>query len=187
MSDLKILVVEDDPVTLKVVEKRLAKAGYEVETAKTGIEAIGLVSERFFDVVLADIMMPGGVDGFGVLEATKGKWKQSEVILMTAYATVDDAVEAMKKGAADYLKKPVNFDELLIRLERVRSLKSITRHVIDLGEAMDVTEKAAAQTIRELETLVSDLQDSRLSAVRLLADQSMDVNERVRKAIEVLS
>ena len=187
MQDFRILVVEDDPVTLNLVAKRLIKAGYKVETAKNGVEAIDLVSKGFFDVVLTDMMMPGGVDGIGVLEATKAKWGESEVIVMTAYATVDNAIVAMKKGAADYLKKPMNFDELLIRLEKIQSLKLLTRHAADLGEAIDVTEKTAAQTIHDLETMVSEYRESCVLAVHLLADQNMDVNDRVRKAIEVLS
>ncbi|MBW1741250.1 MAG: response regulator [Deltaproteobacteria bacterium] len=187
MDNLKILIVEDDPVTLKLIEKRLMKVGYKVETAKSGVEAVDLVSTRFFDVVVTDLMLPGGVDGIDTLEAIKAKWPETEVILITAHATVDSAVEAMKKGAVDYLQKPINFDELILRLQRISTLKSLAKDANDFREAMNVTEKSAAKTIQDLEIMVSELQQSCLSAKNLLSDQDIEINERVRKAIEVLS
>lgn len=187
MNKLSILVVDDDPVTLNVIEKRLVKAGYEVETAKSGVKAAELVAKRFFDVVVTDLMMPGGKDGIDVLEATKTKWNETEVILITGHATVDNAVEAMKKGAIDYLQKPINFDELILRLQRICTLISLRKDARDLREAMDVTEITAAQTIHDLEIMASEFRDSCATAARILADQGLEVNERVRKALEVLS
>lgn len=187
MNNLRILVVEDDPVTLNVIEKRLVKAGYEVETAESGVKAAELVVKSFFDVVVTDLMMPGGMDGIDLLEATKARWNETDVILITGHATVDNAVEAMKKGASDYLQKPVNFDELMLRLQRICTLKSLRKDASDLREAMDVTENTAAQTIHDLEILVSELRDSCTTAATILADQGLEVNERVRKTLEVLS
>lgn len=187
MNKLSILVVDDDPVTLNVIEKRLVKAGYEVETAKSGDEAVEFVVRRCFDVVVTDLMMPGGMDGIDVLDASKIKCNETEVILITGHATVDNAVEAMKKGAIDYLQKPVNFDELMLRLQRISILKSLRKDACDLREAMDVTENTAAQTIHELEIMVSELRDSCATAARILADQGLEVNERVSNALEVLS
>ena len=187
MNNLSILIVEDDPVTLNVIEKRLVKAGYEVKTAESGVEAAELVVKHFFDVVVTDLIMPGGMDGIDLLEATKARWNETEVILITGHATVDNAVKAMKKGAIDYLQKPVNFDELMLRLQRICTLKSLSKDASDLREAMDVTENTAAQTIHELEIMVSELRDSCTTAVGLLADQGIEINERVRKALEILS
>lgn len=187
MNNLRILVVEDDPVTLNVIEKRLVKAGYEVETAESGVKAAELVVKSFFDVVVTDLMMPGGMDGIDLLEATKARWNETDVILITGHATVDNAVEVMKKGATDYLQKPVNFDELMLRLQRICTLKSLRKDASDLREAMDVTENTAAQTIHDLEILVSELRDSCTTAATILADQGLEINERVRKTLEVLS
>ena len=103
MKDLTILVVDDDPITLLLVEKRLKAEEYAIETALNGTEAFDLISNNHYDVVLTDLKMPGGMDGIGVLEAIKTKNSRTEVILITAYASVDNAVEAMQKGAADYL------------------------------------------------------------------------------------
>ena len=97
MKQLKILAVEDDPFTLKMLEKKLTKEGYDIETASDGIEAGKLISQNFYDIIITDLIMPGGVDGIDVLEAAKNKNKQTEVILLTAHASVENAVEAMRK------------------------------------------------------------------------------------------
>ena len=159
MANLKILVVEDDPVTLSLLKKRLTKSGYDVATAKNGSEAVDIVPESDFDVVLTDLMMPGKIDGIGVLEFVKINFKKIEVILITAHASVENAVEAMQKGAADYLTKPINFNELMLRLERISTMKSLAKESLDLREAMDVTEKSASQTIQDLELRVYELQN----------------------------
>lgn len=187
MQNLKVLVVEDDPVTLNVLEKRLIDEGYEVETAGNGAEGVEAIYRRPFDVVLTDVKMPGDVDGIGVLEEAKARWETAEVIVMTAHATVDNAVEAMKKGAIDYLQKPVNYDELMLRLERIKTEKTLAKDATDLRDAMSITEKSASQTIGDLEAAVSRLRESNTLARDLLADEAMDVNERIRRAIDLLS
>jgi len=187
MNSLSILVVDDDPVTRLLLEKRLAKSGCRVETASSGDEAVNFVREGFFDVVLTDLMMPGGVDGIGVLEATKNRWNQTEVILITAYASVDSAVDAMKKGASDYLTKPINFEELMLRLQKINTLKSLTKDAEGLREAMDVTEKKAAQTIQDLEIMVSDLQHTCSAIKKILADENLETTERLALSLKLLS
>lgn len=187
MESLKILVVEDDPGTLLVLQKMLNKAGHEVMTAEDGHQAVDIVSDRFFDLVITDLSMPGDVDGIGVLEEVKEKYKQTEVIVMTAYATVETAVEAMKKGAADYLKKPVDFEELNLRLERLSTLKSAIKDASNLREAMNVTEKTAGETIQDLEMMVADLQRMCSEVKKTLADQSVDTQQRVTTSLEMLS
>ncbi len=135
-----------------------------METAGNGADALDLISKYPFDGVVTDLKMPGDMDGIDLLEAVKAADRDTEVILMTSHATVASAVTAMKKGAADYLQKPVNFEELNLRLEKIRQMKSLIKDADDLREAMDITENKAGQTIRELEMMVADLQ-SRLSAM----------------------
>ncbi len=159
MNNLKILAVDDDPSTLSLLEKKLKKEGYEIETAGNGADAVRLISKYRFDVVLTDLMMPGGPDGIAVLEAAKERHGNTEVILITGYASVDNAVEAMKKGASDYLQKPINLEELFLRLEKICNLKTLVRDASDLREAMDVTEATASETIQELEIQVAMLQE----------------------------
>ena len=187
MNTLRILAVDDDPVTRSLLEKRLVKAGYRVETASSGDQALDFIGDRFFDVVLTDLMMPGGADGIGVLEATKNRWNQTEVILITAYASVDSAVDAMKKGASDYLTKPINLEELMLRLQKINTLKSLTKDAEGLREAMDVTEKKAAQTIQDLEIMVSDLQHTCSAIKKILADENLETTERLALSLKLLS
>ncbi|MGD9211135.1 MAG: response regulator, partial [Desulfobacteraceae bacterium] len=158
MQNLKILVVDDDPVTLTLLQKRLTKEAFEVETAVNGVSATDKINSSFYDVILTDLMMPGGVDGIGVLEAAKKKNIKTEVILITAHASVNNAIEAMKKGATDYLQKPVNLDEVLLRMEKIRSMKMLLKNANDLRHAMEVTEETSAQTIQTLELTVSEME-----------------------------
>ena len=186
MEILKILIVEDDPVTKKLLEKKLIKEVYEIECANNGSKAIDLLSENIYDVVLTDLILPGNIDGIEVLEYSKSKREKTEVILITAYASVESAVRTMKKGAADYLTKPINIDELLIRLAKISAMKSLAKNVDELREAMDVTEKTASQTIHELEFMISDLQHTFSSIKNVLGDEAMNEQKRIEKALDLL-
>jgi len=187
MNSLKILVVDDDPATRLLLKKWLEKEDFDVETAVNGTEAVGLIAEHYYDVVLTDLMMPGGVDGIGVLEAAvETHCGRTEVILITAFASVENAVEAMRKGAADYLQKPINHDELMFRLGKISSMKALIKNAGDLREAMDVTESNAAQTIQDLEMRVSRL-DNKIAEIRhLLSNNEIDTSTRVSIALEIL-
>lgn len=186
MSSLRILVVDDDPVTRTLLKKRLMRDEYTVDTAENGVVALEKIAKQYYDVVLTDLVMPGGVDGIGVLEEAKRANIKTEVILITAHASVDNAIEAMKKGAVDYLQKPINFDELFLRLDKIRSLKMLIKNASDLREAMDITEKTSAETIQDLEMMVSELK-GRLTAIRATLGQSdMDPETRLRLALKGL-
>ena len=186
MQFLKVLVVEDDPGTLLVLQDRLDRAGHEVRTATDGVEAVKLISEQFFDVIITDLVMPGDVDGIGVLEKAQEKSKPTEVIVMSAYTSVESAVEAMKKGAVDYLQKPVNLDELKFRLDRISTMKSVVKDASNLREAMDITEKSASQTIQDLEMMVSGLRKTCSAIKKTLTDQGLEPDERLKLALDIL-
>ncbi|GAB6907861.1 Response regulator receiver protein [Desulfosarcina cetonica] len=186
MANLSILVVDDDPVTRALLTKRLANEDYTVETVENGLLAVDRLGQQFYDVVLTDLMMPGGVDGIGVLEAAKRINIKTEVILITAHASINNAIEAMKKGAVDYLQKPINFDELFLRLDKIRNLKMLIKNASDLREAMDVTEKTSAETIQDLEIMVADM-NQRLTAVKTaLAKTDIDAESRIRLVMQAL-
>ena len=183
MQSLTILVVDDDPVTRTLLAKRLSKSDYQVQVAENGVAAVGMIAHQHFDVVLTDLMMPGGVDGIGVLESAKEKNFKTEVILITAHGSIDNAIVAMKKGAVDYLQKPINFDELFLRLEKIQNLKHLMKNASDLREAMEVTEQASCETIQTLELAVADL-EQRLSSIQsILAASDIAPEERIRLAL----
>ena len=186
MTNLRILVVDDDPVTRTLLTKRLISDECTVDTAEDGVVAIEKIASQYYDVVLTDLIMPGGVDGIRVLEEAKRANIKTEVVLITAHASVDNAIEAMKKGAVDYLQKPINFDELFLRIDKIRNLKMLIKNASDLREAMDITEKTSAETIQELEMMVSELK-GRLTAIRATLEQSdVDPETRLRLALQGL-
>jgi two-component system response regulator AtoC len=108
----RILVVDDEPNIRKVLKAFLRRAGHEVSEAADGYEAIHLLSQEIHDVVVSDLKMPG-LDGIGLLSHCKEEHPGLPVILITAHGTVDSAVEAIKRGAHDYITKPFDQDELL--------------------------------------------------------------------------
>ena len=186
MKNLRILVVDDDPVTRLMLKKTLSKNDCDVDTAEDGIQAIEILSRRFYDVVLTDMMMPGGVDGMDVLQATKAKYSDTKVILITGHGSIDTAVTAMKMGAADYLQKPINIDEVLFRLEKISEMKSLAKNAGDLREAMEITEKAASETIQNLELAVADLENKLIDVKEILSDRSGDPDECIDQALRIL-
>jgi ATP-dependent Lon protease len=107
----QILVVDDEEIARNNVEHILTKENYHVVTAANGVEALERLETTVFDVVLTDLKMEK-VDGIGVLEKVKNKYPDTQVIMITAYAAVDSAIEAMKKGAFHYISKPFRLDEV---------------------------------------------------------------------------
>jgi DNA-binding NtrC family response regulator len=135
MEKLNILVVEDGQSQRKMLQGFLKDEGYGVSEAKNGVEALKGVREEYFDVLLLDYKMPG-MDGMEVLEEVKRLNPQIDVIMMTAYGTIDTAVRAMKAGAADYITKPIDLEELSILLERISERRTLTRENETLREEL---------------------------------------------------
>lgn len=183
MQTLKVLVVDDDEVTRKLLHKRLTNAEYEVNTAADGTEAVRLIAQDYFDVIMTDLIMPGGIDGIGVLESAKEANLKTEVILITAHGSIDTAILAMKKGAADYLQKPINLDELFLRLEKIQSMKNLLKNANDLREAMDVTEQTSSETIQNLEMTVADLERRLTQMISVLSNKEYIPEDRIRMAL----
>jgi DNA-binding NtrC family response regulator len=135
MERARILVVDDKENILKLFA-RLLGDGYELTTAADGGRAISLVAAQPFDVVVTDLKMPGA-DGFEVLRAVKSRAPETEVIMMTAYATVADAVEAMKQGAYDYLQKPFDPDDASLVVARALERKRLKEQTATLRREVE--------------------------------------------------
>ncbi|MEZ4273361.1 MAG: response regulator, partial [Myxococcota bacterium] len=131
---LNILLVDDEPSIRLTVADALLSAGHEVEVASNGQEAMTIMERRTFDLVVTDIRMPK-LDGLSLFRQVRQMSPDTDVILMTAYGEVSDAVAALKEGAFDYLTKPFDTDELLMRLERLTAQRKMRR---DLDEARRV-------------------------------------------------
>ena len=117
---VKILIVEDEEDQRKRLMYVLNSEGYKVTEAESGDKAIKIVNnpEQTYNIVVTDLKMPGGNDGINVLREVKKASPSTEVLIVTAYGTVDNAVQAMINGAFDYIQKPLNMPELRIKIER---------------------------------------------------------------------
>jgi DNA-binding NtrC family response regulator len=120
-----ILVVDDMLGMQRVLNGSLASEGYRVATAGSGEEALARIKEQDFDLILTDIVMPG-LSGLDVLEKAQLLNPRAVVILMTAFATLETAIFALRRGACDYLEKPVSLDELNLRVRRALDLRDAT-------------------------------------------------------------
>jgi DNA-binding NtrC family response regulator len=131
-----ILIVDDERRIRTHLTSYVRSLGYAVESAADGTEALAALGRRSFDVVISDVRM-AGTDGIALLRETKRLAPDTTVILMTAYATVAQAVEAMRAGAYDYLVKPFSLDEVKIRLERVIEVQSLRNENERLRSAVE--------------------------------------------------
>ena len=121
----QILVVDDEEIARNNLEHILTKENYSVITASNGVEAIEKLETSVFDVVLTDLKMEK-IDGFGVLEKAKNKYPDTQVIMITAYAAVDSAIEAIKKGAFHYIAKPFRLEEVRATVKQALDKKLST-------------------------------------------------------------
>lgn len=117
MSPIHVLVIDDDVITCNLLEEVLTKEGYQVEKALSGQEAIQKGVSQLFDVVLSDIRM-AEVDGMAVLKSFKQRSPDTIVIMMTAFGSIETAIQAIKEGAFDYVSKPFKLDEIKLTIQR---------------------------------------------------------------------
>ncbi|MGA8893264.1 MAG: sigma-54 dependent transcriptional regulator [Anaeromyxobacteraceae bacterium] len=132
---VRVLVVDDKENILRLFEKILAD-GHEVTTASDGTRALALLGSGEFDVVVTDIRMPGA-GGFEVLAAVKARSPSTEVVMMTGYATVGDAVRAMKEGAYDYLEKPFDPDAAALTVARAAERRRLRDEAASLRRELE--------------------------------------------------
>jgi two-component system NtrC family response regulator len=120
LTRAKILVVDDEADMVETLEQILSRSEYDVVTATESVKAFDLVSKEQPDLIITDLVMPE-LDGVDLMERVKAHYPHIPVVLLTGYATVDSAVDAMKKGASDYLSKPFFPEELLLKVEKCLS------------------------------------------------------------------
>lgn len=125
-----VLVVDDEPGIREFLQIMLNREGYDVSCAANGIEAINFFKKKRYDVVVADIRMPK-VNGFEVLTRIKEISPETNVIMITAYASFETAVESMKEGAYDYITKPFNVDEVKTTVKHALQKKGLIEEAVD--------------------------------------------------------
>ena len=165
MAEVKrnILVVDDEEVIRNICLRSLEKKGYNVGLAENGIDALDRIREGIYEIVFTDIKMPM-MDGMELLETIKRDFPHLEVVVMTAFATIESAIDAMKKGAYDFILKPIKPDQIRVVadkcIEKVqlgkenKALRLANQKLVDLQEMKD---KFMAITSHELRTPVSHL------------------------------
>ncbi len=125
-SKKRLLVIDDEENMRHMLSSLLMNAGYLVDTASDGKDALRMVDKMLYDFILCDLKMPK-MDGMEFLDRARDKIWESTVIMMSAYSTVDTAIEAMKKGAYDFISKPFKKDEVLLSLKKAEERESLKR------------------------------------------------------------
>ena len=130
----RILLAEDDEIMRITIQDRLEKHQWHVDAVPNGKEAAERLQKENYHLVISDIRMPG-VDGRQLLQFIRQNSPFTDIIMMTAYGSVDDAIESLKKGAADYILKPFNMDDLVIRVTRILEMQMIKARCSSLEES----------------------------------------------------
>lgn len=181
-----ILVVEDKESMRKMLKETLAAEGYFVDEAADGLEAQNKINQNFYDLVLTDLKLPKK-DGLEVLRLTRENSPQSQVILMTAYGTIDTAVAAMKEGALDFLTKPFDTEHLLTLVKRATQHQRLLQENLflrqELGKKVEIVGQGPA--IKKVLAMVQKVAPSK--ATVLLTGESGTGKELFARAIHHLS
>ncbi|MEJ2048744.1 MAG: sigma-54 dependent transcriptional regulator [Calditrichota bacterium] len=131
----RILIVDDEVDALDLMEELFLKHGYETFTARNGMEALAIINDQEPDILISDMVMPE-MDGIKLLEVIGKKYPDISVIMITAHGTIETAVETMKKGAKDYILKPLRLDEILAKVETISQLKSLMKENLYLRDKL---------------------------------------------------
>src|SRR5437667_6685349 len=161
MTRRSVLVVDDDFHVLEVLEMRLTALGYDVTAIADAEEALRVLSRRGFDVALVDLRM-APIDGIAFIRAAHEKQSRLPILIMTAHGTIDNAVQAIKEGAFDFITKPFVPEELSGKLRRALAARRWARDrdlLRDVGDALTsstvvehILEVVAARTLEATET-----------------------------------
>ncbi len=161
MRELHVLVVDDEPAIRQVLSSALTKAGYPVDSAGSAAEALAKLDKTAFDVVLCDVFMPI-TDGIELIKLARARGHSATFIMVTAFASVDSAIDAIKAGAWDYITKPVHNEEILRRLEQIDAVRglreenrTLRRMVMGGDDAAFAFASPAMQTVERLLTRVA--------------------------------
>jgi len=180
----KVLVIDDEENMRLVLDNILVREGYRVVLAGSGAEALGLLDHESVDFILCDVRMPG-MDGLTFLSEARVRGVRAPIIMMSAYGTVDSAVEAMKAGAFDYVFKPFKPDEILLTLKKADQQERLRRENLALrraaGQGIRTGLVARSKSMTELLVMVE-----RVAAVKspvLITGESGTGKELVARAV----
>ncbi|MES9814111.1 MAG: sigma-54 dependent transcriptional regulator [Candidatus Thiodiazotropha sp.] len=173
MKQMHVLVVDDEAAIRQVLAEQLTRSGHTVEQADCGEEALKVLQSSDFDVCICDLRLPD-LDGIEVIRRCRAKEMDIAFLMITAFASVDTAIEAMKLGAYDYLMKPVQLEDLLIRLDhiadvaRLRDENRYLRKMVESDAGSDTL--GLSVPMRKIQTLINKV--SRTDSTVLITGES---------------
>jgi DNA-binding NtrC family response regulator len=164
----RLLVVDDEEIMCESLAAWLREDGYSVDTAASGRQALELARERDYAIYFVDLKMPGGMDGIETMMEIRRMHPEAAVIIVTAYATVDTAITAMKEGAQEYIVKPCNPEEISLLVERIIKVKNLQRENEILRQRLTrkyhfrdiITKNARMQELLQLTRDVANLRST---------------------------
>ncbi len=160
---LKIIIAEDEEITLKHLVNTLRKEGHEVSGTTNGQDAFDAIGKDHFDLLISDVKMPG-MTGIELLEKTREAHPEIDVMIITGFGSVGSAVDAMKRGAYDYITKPFNLDELVIKVRKITEKKRLKRENVALRAFVDMDKKisiiAKSESMLEILHLIEGIKES---------------------------
>jgi two-component system response regulator AtoC len=185
MLGKRVLVIDDEENLRHYLQLILGEAGYQVAIAQDGKEALEKMQRHAWDIILCDIKMPK-MDGMALLKAAKSKGLEGTIIMMSAYGTVDTAVDAMKIGAYDYVSKPFNADEIILTLKKAEERERLREENIRLRDEVqrdyDLDNIVAqSESMRKIFDLIKKVSQHKSSV--LITGESGTGKELVARAI----
>ncbi len=159
--NFRIIIAEDEEITLKHLMHALKREGYEAVGVKNGLEALEHMERGLFDVLITDVRMPG-MSGIELLERVKERFHGIEVLIITGFGSIDAAVEAMKKGAYEYIAKPFNLDELILKVRNIHERKTLMKEnaALKAGVRKEVSFIARSAAMQKIVSIVEGIKDS---------------------------
>lgn len=160
---LRILVAEDEEITLRNIIEALEESGFDVQGARNGVEALKKMKSRHFDVLVTDIKMPE-MSGMDLLEKTKEAYPDTKVIITTGFGSISSAIEAIKKGASDYITKPFDLDELTMKVGKIDEQNRLKKDNLALktflGMEKNVSIIAKSRSIKRILDTIEGIKES---------------------------
>jgi DNA-binding NtrC family response regulator len=188
MTAVPHLLFIDDEATLRgLMAERLTERGFEVVEAESGERALELLDQFAFDIVITDLRLPG-IDGSRVIEAARARYPGIVAIVITGFGTVKDAVDAIKRGASDFIAKPFQFDELMHVLQKAMEQRRLASEVAYLRSQLDERHQQFADIVgrssRPMQKLVHILETvARSNSTILITGETGTGKEVVARAI----
>jgi two-component system OmpR family response regulator len=145
---MKFLLVEDNPQVTQFVKKGLLEQGHSVDHADNGRDGLFLAASEPYDAIILDRMLPGGIDGLGIIEALRKTGTKTPILILSALADVEERIRGLRAGGDDYLAKPFAFGELAARLDALvrRSQASGAETVLSVGDLrLDILSRKVAR------------------------------------------